>query len=335
MEKIDLWQFDDEKKVRLYTKVSKDMKLHEKAVEKDWWVCHVIRAVFMLECAPYLTFKGGTSLSKAWGIEGRFSEDVDISIDKSFFGLTGDTRSQRDRIRKLSREYFYDKVMTELGACLFVTGAAEHEIGFVRRKDSDADPSVFRIPYHTLLPELDYLKGEVKIEFSCRNMQEPRQMREIKPYICSLVPQIDFEKTVVPTVVPTRTFLEKIFLLHEEYQKDYPRHNRMSRHLYDLAKLADTEFADKALSDKALYCNLVRHRSIFNAIRGIDYSKHLPRYITIVPPENIIDLWREDYAKMQSSFIYEESPSFDVLIAKLQALQEKVRLIDIDAKNLA
>ena len=92
---------------------------------------------------------------------------------------------------------------------------------------------------------------------------------------------IDFEKTEIPTVVPTRTFLEKVFLLHEEFQKDYPRHKRMSRHLYD---------------------SLVEHRSIFNAIRGIDYSNHTPDKLSILPPGDLLPLWEEDYKAMQDRF---------------------------------
>jgi predicted nucleotidyltransferase component of viral defense system len=120
---IDFWAYPDDAKADLYEKIHKEMKVDPKAAEKDWWVSHVIKAVFELRCADALTFKGGTSLSKAWGITERFSEDVDISIDKSFFGLSGETRSARDRIRKLSRKYIHDEVMGELSSILYVLGA--------------------------------------------------------------------------------------------------------------------------------------------------------------------------------------------------------------------
>ena len=82
------WDYTDDQKLEIYNEISQQFKIDPKAAEKDWWVCHVIHALFSLRCAEALTFKGGTSLSKAWGITERFSEDVDVSFDKSFFGLT-------------------------------------------------------------------------------------------------------------------------------------------------------------------------------------------------------------------------------------------------------
>ena len=142
---------------------------------------------------------------------------------------------------------------------------------------------------------------------------------------------IDFGPVNVPTVTPVRTFLEKVFLLHENFQKDHPRFRRMSRHLYDLYMLDSCGYADKAMADTALYTSLVRHRSVFNAIRGIDYSRHAPKFISIVPPDDLLPLWQEDYASMQASFIYGDSPSFPELLKFLHSLQERIRLIPIDS----
>ena len=318
------WDYPAKQQIELFEKIYREKNVSPKAAEKDWWVCHVIKAMFSLRCADALTFKGGTSLSKAWNITERFSEDVDLSIDKSFFGLAGDTRSARDRIRKLSRAYIRNEIPCELGAALSVFGATKCEVGFKTRKDSDADPSVLIIPYYSLLPPDPYIKAEVKVEISCRNPREPREMRPIVPYAAELSPVIDFPETVVPTVTPLRTFLEKVFLLHEEFQKDYPRHHRMSRHLYDLFRLDKTGYADKAMADTALYQSLVQHRSVFNAIRGIDYGRHTPEKLRIVPPEHLQPLWEEDYARIQQGFIFGESPSFRELLRTLTSLQDRL-----------
>ena len=324
---IDLWQTSDEDKAVLFNKIKEDTKLSPNAVEKDWWVSHVILSLFNLRCAEALTFKGGTSRSKAWGAINRFSEDVDISIDKSFFGLDGDTRSARDRIRKLSRAYIREVIAPELQSTLFVYGAGECEVTFKNRRDSDADPSVLLIPYRSLLPEDEYIKGEVKVEFSCRNLREPREMRRIKPIICERSPVVQCPDIVVPTVVPTRTFLEKVFLLHEEHQKDYPRYKRMSRHLYDLVKLDDAGWADKAIADRELWDAIVEHRRVFNAVRDIDYSGHTPSQISILPPPQAIDLWRQDYKVMCRGFIYGPAPTFAELCDRIRDIERRIHEI--------
>lgn len=326
-DKVEFWDFSEEQKISVFEEIKDSRKISLKAAEKDWWVCHVIQSVFSLRCAEAdaLTFKGGTSLSKAWNVTKRFSEDVDVAIDKSFFGIAGDTRSARDRIRKLSRKYIGNEVLHELSAALRVFGARDCEVGYKTRRDSDADPTVLLIPYYSILPEDPYIKPVVKVEFSCRSPRGPRELRSIQPFAAELSPVIFFPETVVPTVVPTRTFLEKVFLLHEEFQKDYPRYRRMSRHLYDLYQLDKTGYAGQAMADKDLYDSLVRHRSVFNAIRGIDYGKHRREELQFLPPDHLLPLWEEDYQSMQDQFIYGESPSFTELISSLSALQDKIR----------
>lgn len=322
---IDFWKFTDEQKISLFEEIERNKHVSMKAAEKDWWVCHVIQALFRLRCADALTFKGGTSLSKAWGITERFSEDVDVAFDKSFFGLTGDTRSARDRIRKLSRKYISNEVQCELIATLRIFGAIECDVAYLPRTDSDADPTVLRVEYRSILPEDPYIKEYVKLEFSCRSPWGPREVRPIEPFVTELSPLVWFTPTSVPTVTPARTFLEKVFLLHEEFQKDHPRHRRMSRHLYDLYKMDKAGYGEKALSDKELYSSLVEHRSVFNAIRGIDYSGHNPGNISIVPPPDLMPLWEEDYRFMREQFIYGETPDFPELISTIQSIQDRIR----------
>lgn len=322
-QQVDFWGVPDDQKVKLFERIKKNMNVSPKAAEKDWWVCHVIQALFQLRCAEALTFKGGTSLSKAWGITERFSEDVDVAFDKSFFGLTGETRSARDRIRKVTRKYIRNEMMDELLVALKVVGAVESDVGYLPREDSDADPTVLRVEYRSVLPKDPYIKEYVKLEFSSRSPREPREMREIEPFASQLSPLIRFNPTVVPTVTPVRTYLEKVFLLHEEFQKNYPRHKRMSRHLYDLYKMDKAGFTEKALENKELYASLVEHRSVFNAMRGIDYSGHDPKNLAIIPPEEALPLWEDDYRVMREQFIYGEAPDFPELISTIRSIQER------------
>jgi hypothetical protein len=135
------------------------------------------------------------------------------------------------------------------------------------------------------------------------------------------------------TVNPQRTFLEKIFLLHEEFSKDADkiRTKRMSRHIYDLEKLMDTEYGKAALENHALYSSIIKHREKYTPVKGIDYSKHQPASIRFVPPAEIVNLWEEDYKLMQSGMIHGESLEYTALHKRLEELQKRVQAITLPA----
>ena len=103
--KNNFWTFSDEQKSMFVAQTSERVGLPPQAIEKDWWVTMTLKALFESSCRDFITFKGGTSLSKGWHVIERFSEDIDIAIDKSFWRIAGDNKSQRDRIRKLSRAF--------------------------------------------------------------------------------------------------------------------------------------------------------------------------------------------------------------------------------------
>lgn len=138
---------------------------------------------------------------------------------------------------------------------------------------------------------------------------------------------IDERKAMIQAVSPARTFLEKAFLLCEEYQKDKPRTHRMTRHLYDLEKLMETLYGEIALKDVALYYKIVEHRRKFYHVGYVDYDKDLPSNIQIVPDEELITAYESDYDEMRESFIYGRSLNFRELIEKIQNLQERFRSI--------
>jgi len=150
-------------------------------------------------------------------------------------------------------------------------------------------PSTIFVNYQSVVPELSgYIKPQVKIEISCLSMDEPVEQKQLNTFISEAVPSADEVSVGFMTVVPTRTFLEKIFLLHEEFQKESPRSYRMSRHLYDIEKLMKTGFGEDALTDRALYDAIVAHRAIFNNIKGMDYSLHTPRQSASYHPRGFI-----------------------------------------------
>lgn len=192
--------------------------------------------------------------------------------------------------------------------------------------DSDKDPTVILVHYPSIIDdEINYIPARVKIEVSCLSMDVPTEMREIQSMIADTFPEED-DGTLgtFRTVVPTRTFLEKMFLLAEEFQKEKPRYVRMSRHLYDLERLMDTEYGKAALADDELYHAIVEHRRTYYALKYVDYDRHARETISFLPPASELDNWRQDYANMQTFFIYADALDFDALMERMKELQRRV-----------
>lgn len=162
-------------------------------------------------------------------------------------------------------------------------------------------------------------------------MNEPLQTVKLNSFVDEVFTGMPFtNKTFgINAVIPERTFLEKIFLLHEEFAKpqELIRTERMSRHLYDLERIMKTSIADRAMKDISLYKSVIEHRRLFVGLNGFDYDTLAPQTINIIPPESVITSWKEDYKAMQSSMIYGKTLSFDELIDRIRQLNKKVNQI--------
>ena len=319
-------------KKEIFEKLTDQLKQPAVAIEKDWWVVQTLRLIFEMDCADSLVFKGGTSLSKAWGLIERFSEDIDLALDRKFLGFEGELSNQQiKKLRKASFKYITEEFYPALKAKFEDAGLYDLEIKIAETTESDQDPRIIEIYYPSVFDALGYIRPKVIVEVGSRSLREPFSVRSFNSYVGEHNPDTVFADSLIniPTVNPERTFLEKIFLLHEEFQKplDKIRTDRLTRHLYDLEKLMDTEFAKKALTDSKLYQDIVAHRKIYTSIRGVDYDNHSPQKINPIPPVGIIDQWEKDYMVMQQYMIYGESLSFAELIGRMKEL--KGRLNDL------
>ena len=317
-----------------YEQISEKTGMSAFAVEKDWWVVQALRCIFELEDTNYLVFKGGTSLSKAWGLIERFSEDVDLAIDRAFLGFEGDlSKNQRTELRKKASNYTSGEFKQKLEQKFSEKGFKDIIFKIVEATDSDQDPRIIEIYYPNIIQKPTYLEARVQIEIGCRSLKEPFSIRPIASLIDIHYPKMEFVQTSidVPTVNPERTFLEKIFLLHEEFQrpKEKMRFDRLSRHLYDVVALSKTPFAEKALGDQELYETIVNHRYIFTRIGGVDYNLHQPKTINPIPLPEVISEWEKDYNTMIEQMIYEENPpTFKDIISNLNELKAKINTIN-------
>ena len=302
------------------------------AVEKDWWVMHTLAVIYTMDCAGSLVFKGGTSLSKGWNLIQRFSEDIDLALDREYLGFFGELENADvRRLRRKSYEYLTETFTPELQEKFVKVGFRNVTIKYREVPNHDQDPMVIEVYYPKLTEADTYLKPGVLVEAGSRSLKEPFTERTFATMVADNYPGQPFSDLpiTIPTVNPERTFLEKIFLLHEEFQKS-PGNRRvdgLSRHLYDIEILSRTEFSEIALKDADLYNTIVSHRSKFSRISGVDFANHSPGKIVFVPPEHMLPDWEADYNEMKENMIYGEAPPFKELIEKLKELQSRINSI--------
>lgn len=299
------------------------------AIEKGWWVVRTLELVFKSSIAAHTVFKGGTSLSKAWHLIDRFSEDIDLALDRKMLGFDKKmTKSQVSKLRKQTFQFISKVFYPELKKLFEQAAFNEVTVQLGETRDTDQDPSIIEIYYPGLTDTADYIQPRVLLEIGSRSLIEPYTSKSFSSLVGEYHKNQPFADAniTIPTVNPERTFLKKIFLLHEEFQKslDKIRVDRLSRHLYDLEKMMDTPFAEKALSNKNLYKHLVGHRRTVTALRGIDYANHIPGKINIIPSDEVMGKWKRDYEIMREFMIYRESLPFEQLITQMQELKSRI-----------
>ena len=338
------FQLSKEQQQMVLTQAANKTGLPVQAVEKDLWVTAVLRAMFCLPYANHLSFKGGTSLSKCWNLINRFSEDIDIAIDREFLGFGGILSKTQinDKLRRVACAFVRETMQSDLTAQLDQYGISKEKfkVNVNVTPVTTTDPEIININYDSVLSfsigGLDgnqYIQPKVKVEVSGRSMSEPVKEIALNSMVDQIYPEAPFaeHKFMVRAVLPERTFLEKMFLLHEEFAKpkELIRVERMSRHMYDIGQMMKTPIAERAINDEGLYRQVVEHRRTFIGLRGFDYDTLYPATLNIVPPTSIIEQWRIDYENMRMHMIYGESMSFEELINKLRDLNDRVKRLHI------
>ena len=330
---MSFYTLPDREKKAILAQVYDDMPLPLASIEKDWWVVQTLALVFQMEAAPYLVFKGGTSLSKAWGIIQRFSEDVDLALSREFLGFSGTiSRTQVGKLRDASFKYISERFLPELQKAFQDKGFNDVEVALTDVKTPDQDPVTIEVSYPKVVEKSEYVLPPVKLEIGSRSTLEPFTDRQFCSFIGDKFAGRSFadEKITVPCVNPERTYLEKLFLLHEEFKRpaNEIRVDRMSRHIYDIQKISKTDYAGIATSDRKLYRSLVEHREHFMRWGGVDYTTHFPPNLNPVPPQDMLAAFESDYKTMQEQMIYGDSLPFSQLIEELKAITNTFNQID-------
>lgn len=306
------------------------LNLPVQAVEKDLWVTAILQVLFTLPCAHGLVFKGGTSISKVWNAINRFSEDIDLAIDRSLFDLDGElTKKQVKKLRKVSSMFVREELFGQLCEAIASTplyGLCEIEAQPDGVGDSTyPEPRIIYVKYASLFSDkIDYILPVVKIEAGARSLLEPTLNVAIKSLVDVALPSIttSLVDVEVRTAVAEKTFLEKCFLLHELFSRGVAvSANRRSRHLYDLHMMMRKGIDKRAVSDDELWNTIHHHRSTLTSISGVDYTPDIRSRIVLTPPAECVEDWKSDYQAMQGSMIYNNPPSFEELLQSMAELE--------------
>lgn len=312
-----------------FQQVDAEMGLQAVSVEKDFWVCWTLRELFALPgIGEHLTFKGGTSLSKAWKLIERFSEDIDLIVDKDVLGFGGESspdKAPSNKQRKARLEQLMDACRGWVQGTLQPAFDArlQSALGSTGwRLEVDPDMSdgqclLFHYPSVFEPGAAGYVRPVVKIELGARSDDWPHEPKTIQPYVIERFPAFDpAEAFTVRVLSAERTFWEKACLLHEETFRpaDKPRKIRMARHYYDLWCLLRAGVGEKALVQTALFQRVAEHRELFFRYSWVDYSTHKPGTFRLAPPAAHAANWRADYQEMLGPMFFGATPTFDEMV---------------------
>jgi len=309
-------------------------------VEKDFWVCFLLRLVFNAPFRNHLVFKGGTSLSKVFGIIDRFSEDIDLSLNPGWLGFGGEnqpdaaeSRSQFDRRQKKLQKACIAAVdgtirstlEQELRAILGTPISNDSHLIFEIDSQTHSPVLIFRYPTNERAKH-QYIRPEVKLELGSLTDQRPTGEHQVRPWLAEEFPELFTHATAsVVALEAERTFWEKATILHAEFHrpKERPMRTRLSRDCYDLYRMADHRSGQLALTNMALLEQVVEHKQTYFRSSWAHFELARPGTFHVVPPEHRMMALRSDYRAMRDMF-HHEPPPFDDLLARLREIELRI-----------
>jgi hypothetical protein len=315
-------------------------------VEKDFWVCWILDLLFngRKDDEPRLLFKGGTSLSKAYGLISRFSEDLDITVFREDLGqdievidlenLSGkQQRKHLDNIQKACQTYINGALQERLNRQVemaFKESGEFFDESIIVQDPDDAAQQTLLIYYPSVTTRLDeYVKPIVKIEGGAKSALDPHRLTCIQPYISGDMLNLDLTIKNIVTIDADRTFWDKIMILHglrrwyDNRGELRQQGHRVSRHYYDLYKLIDSSIGQQATTNQILAHDCARHAQIFFNSNDLDLKHARPGFFTLVPTPSMQKILKRDYQAM-SGMIFGEIPDFSEVIEVIQQLETAI-----------
>ncbi len=309
-------------------------------LEKDVWVVWTLRALFGSPLAADLTFKGGTSLSKAYKIIDRFSEDIDLTYDvrKLIPDLIDDggnlpsSRSQASKWTKAVRHRLPDWIKTNVQPV--IQAALQHDQLHAQVEIGGQENDKLFLRYRPLAKGTGYVAPVVTLEFGARATGEPHQFLPVTCDVDGHVPEVSFP-TASPLVMSlARTFWDKATAVHVYCAQGRIRGERYARHWHDLVAIARSAYFDEVVSDRAVATMVAQHKSIFFIEKNtdgavIDYTKAAQGQLRLVPKERARKALADDYAAMLDDAILLGDPApFDQLMQACADIEGRINRRD-------
>jgi hypothetical protein len=322
---------------QLFTQTGEAMDLPAYLTEKDFWVCWTLKHLFSIkDIREHLIFKGGTTLSKVYGIINRFSEDIDLTLDRKVFGFEDNleeasSNKQRDRLIKEMTEKCSTYVCGELHDILqkqFVTSLSD--LSWKLTTDTkDPDEQTLLFYYPTVFLASEYNKPVVKLEFGSKSDLWPTEKSQVVSYAARHFSKMFKEPDCrVIALSAERTFWEKATILHQlaHWPEDKPLLPRYSRHYYDLAMLTNSDLSKTVLDDSKLLARVVQHKIMYFRCGWASYQTAKPGTFKIIPSDKTVSELKKDYTLMEP-MIFGNIPTFNDIMNTLESLEQRINNI--------
>lgn len=327
-------------RAEIFAETANRRALPEALIEKDFWVCWTLAQIFSIEqLREGLLFKGGTSLSKVFGVIERFSEDIDLAVDYTMLGFTGArhplapglSRTKQmallGEMLRACQNYiageFLDRLRTR---CSEVLGPQ----GPWRLAVDEHDPNMVHFFYPPAIQvQVAYIAPRVTLELGTHAEFIPHGQFTIRAFAAAEFPKL-FERAEAPvtSLLAKRTFWEKATILHAEFHRPPAKTlpGRYSRHYYDVAMMAASPVKQQAFEDLELLAAVVKHKQTFYASAWAQYPLAVPGTFKLAPAEARIQTLRRDYREM-AVMIFGEPPPFEQIIEKLAVLEKELNAL--------
>lgn len=324
-------RWPDHERRDLFQETAAEMRVHPAIAEKDFWVCWVLDYLFQdSDWKEHLAFKGGTSLSKAFGAIERFSEDIDLVLDWRILGyapeepLVARSATQQDLFGKEANRRAAVFLKDELAPAL--QPELHSRVSGNIQANADAENILIRYPKTF---SLDAIQPEIRLEIGPVAAWLPHTVRDIRPYAAEYFPHT-FRQTATPvrTIDAERTFWEKATILHQEAhrgpEKSLPQ--RYSRHYYDLYRMSLLPVRDEALLRLDLLDEVVAFKKRFYRAPWANYDAATPGSLRLLPPAHNRKALANDYEKMRS-MLFGSVPSFEAIEKGIAALENRINAL--------
>jgi hypothetical protein len=310
-------------------------------VEKDFWVCCILDILYngLPQDRPRILFKGGTSLSKVYGLIDRFSEDVDFTIFAEDLGFPGETELAAVKLSGKKQKKLTAEIVARTGDYISqqLKVAMEQIVVDLFADCSVAvdptvqDRSTLLFSYPSLFDQDvgAYVQPKVKLEGGGRSAIDPHEAHSIKALIANTLIDWDFSVPNVITIDAQRTFWDKVFILHGLYCGDRDQHSftgdrqRLSRHYYDVAKIYDSEVGKLAIDNDDLREKVRQHKLNFFNAAWKKFDEAVPGSLHVVPTGALLEAVQKDYLAMQEMMI-DDAPEFKDILRSLTRLESLV-----------